>query len=99
MTDQPSPATIAHRLAAFEQSAKDDRVERHAELVLFARRHHVPDLEARHAEIEAIGPWEAKAFELLSRGIDPGTAAIAFVQQFIANSYGDPERGLSLPTE
>jgi hypothetical protein len=31
---------------------------------------------------------------MLSRGVDPGKAALAFVQQFIANSSGDIEKGL-----
>jgi hypothetical protein len=89
-----SPETIQRRLADFEESAKADRIRRHAELAVFARNHYVPDLQECHAQIEAIGPWEAKAFEVLSRGVDPGKAAIAFVAQFIANSYSDPERGL-----
>jgi hypothetical protein len=41
-----------------------------------------------------IGPWETKCREWLARGIDPGVGAKAFVDQFIANSYGDVERGL-----
>lgn len=91
---KPSPETIRRRLADFEESAKQDRIERHSELEDFASRHYAPRLQEQHAQIEAIGPWEAKAFELLSRGIDPGKAAIAFVEQFIANSYGEVERGL-----
>lgn len=91
-----SPETIARRLADFEQSAKDDRIQRHAELAVFARKNYVRDLQQQHAQIEAIGPWEAKAFEMLSRGHDPGRLALAFVEQFVANSYGDPDRGAPL---
>lgn len=89
-----SRETIRRRLADFEESARLDRVERHAELAMFARKNHVPNLEERHAQIEAIGPWEAKAFEVLSRGVDPGRAAVAFMEQFVANAYNEPERGL-----
>ena len=39
--------------------------------------------------------WEAKAFEMLSRGYDPGHLALAFMEQFVANSYGEPERGIT----
>jgi hypothetical protein len=88
------PETITRRLADFEESARVDRLERHAELAMFARKNYVPDLQERHAKIEAIGPWEAKAFEMLSRGVDPGKAAIAFVEQFVANAHGEVERGL-----
>ena len=91
-----SDETIRRRLADFEQSAKDDRAARHAELAVFARTNYVPDLQERHAHIEAIGPWEAKAFEMLSRGHDPGKLAVAFVEQFVANSHGDPGRGAPL---
>ncbi len=86
--------TLSDRLAAFEKSAREDRQERHAELELFARKHHVPNLQERHAQIEAIGPWEAKAFEYLSRGLDPGKLALAFVDQFIANHIGEVEKGI-----
>jgi hypothetical protein len=91
---EATPETIRRRLADFEHSAAEDRRERHAELAVFARRNDVADLDKRHAAIDAIGPWEAKAFEMLSRGVDPGKAALAFVQQFIANSSGDIEKGL-----
>lgn len=91
-----SSETIRLRLAAFEKSAADDRTARHAELAICARKNSIPDLQQRHARIEAMGPWETKAFEMLSRGVDPGHAAIAFVQQFIANAYGDPTRGAPL---
>ena len=89
-----SPELIRRRLADFEQSAKNDRAARHAELAVFARTHYVPDLEQRHAQIEAIGPWEAKAFEYLSRGLDPGQLALAFRDQFIANHTGDANKGI-----
>ena len=82
----------SRRLRAIGQ---EDRAARHAELAVFARGHHVRDLQQRHAKIEAIGPWEAKAFEMLSRGYDPGHLALAFMEQFVANSYGEPERGIT----
>lgn len=91
---KPSNRQIRRRLEAFEQSAIEDRARRHAELAVFARLHPIPNLEERHAQIDEIEPWEAKAFEVLARGVDPAQGVNAFIQQFVANSYGDPERGL-----
>lgn len=94
---QAEPAPTGEPLADFEVSARFDRSLRHRELDLFAQNHPLENLEERHRLIDEMEPWESKAFEMLARGVDPGPAAVAFVDQFIANAYGDPWRGLPHP--
>ncbi len=100
LLDPPKAATtIAIRLERFDRSMVDDRIARHAELAVFVRLHgeaavHGASVAQRHAWIDEVGPWEAKAREWVARGVDPAEGARAFMAQFIANTSGDPTQGV-----
>ncbi len=78
-----SEPSVARRLAAFDQGALDTRSRLHAELAVFARKYPMDDMDKRHAAIQATGPWETKARELLERGVPSGQGARAMVETFI----------------
>lgn len=105
LLDPPkATTTVAIRLEQFDRAMVDDRTRRHAELAVFVRLHGEAALNGttaalRHAQIDEVGPWEAKAREWVARGIDPTEGARAFVAQFVANASGDPDEGIHAKPE